>query len=492
MSVRPAAVVVLAAGEGTRMKSAVPKVLHELGGRSLVAHAVAAAQALDPVHLAVVIGHGREQVEAHLGQVAPGVTVAVQDRQLGTGHAVGCALDKLPDLDGVVVVTYGDVPLLTGATLRGLVDRHVADGNGVTVQTAELENPAGYGRVVRDAGGGILGIVEQKDASAAVQEIREINSGIYAFDANVLREGLARLTTNNAQRELYLTDVVAIARTDGRGVGAHRTGDGWQTEGVNDRAQLAAIGRELNRRLLDDWMRAGVSVVDPATTWVDVTVRLGRDVVLRPGVQLLGDTRVDDGAEVGPDCTLTDCSVGSAAHVVRTHAVRAEIGPECVVGPFTYLRPGTRLARRAKAGAYVEIKASNVGEGSKVPHLSYVGDAEIGTGVNIGAATVVVNYDGVAKHRTVIGDHAFIGCDTMLVAPVTVGDGAHTAAGSVITDDVPPGAMAVARQRQRNVEGWVERKRAGTAAARAAARAREEQTGGEHGGTAGGGEGSQP
>jgi len=492
VTVRPAAVVVLAAGEGTRMKSAVPKVLHELGGRSLVAHAVAAAQGLDPAHLAVVVGHGRDQVRAHLDRVTPGVTVVVQDRQLGTGHAVSCALENLPELDGVVVVTYGDVPLLTAGTLRDLVDRHSADGNGVTVLTAELEDPAGYGRVLRDAGGGILGIVEQKDASATVQQIREINSGIYAFDARVLRDGLARLTTDNAQGELYLTDVVAIARTDGRGVGAHRTGDAWQTQGVNDRAQLAVLGRELNRRVLDGWMRAGVSVVDPATTWVDVTVQLGRDVVLRPGVQLHGSTRVDDGAEVGPDSTITDCSVGAGAHVVRTHAVEAEIGPECAVGPFTYLRPGARLARRAKAGAFVEIKASSVGEGSKVPHLSYVGDAEIGTGVNIGAATVVVNYDGVAKHRTIIGDHAFVGCDTMLVAPVTVGDGAHTAAGSVITDDVPPGAMAVARQRQRNVEGWVERKRAGTAAAKAAARAREGQTRDEDGGTAGGGEGSPP
>lgn len=496
MSARPAAVVVLAAGEGTRMKSSVPKVLHEMGGRTLVGHAVAAARALDPVHLVVVVGYGRDQVTPHLAQVAPAVTVAVQEHQLGTGHAVSCALESLPELDGVVVVTYGDVPLLTGDTLRDLVDLHVEDGNGVTVLTAEVENPSGYGRVVRDASGGILGIVEHKDASGAVQQIREINSGIYAFDAAVLRDGLARLTTDNAQGELYLTDVVAIARTDGRGVGAHRTADAVQTEGVNDRVQLAALGRELNRRILDDWMRAGVSVVDPATTWVDVSVQLGRDVVLRPGVQLQGATRVDDGAEVGPDSTITDCIVGAGASVVRTHATGAEIGPECIVGPFTFLRPGTRLARKAKAGAYVEIKASTVGEGSKVPHLSYVGDAEIGTGVNIGAATVVVNYDGVAKHRTVVGDHVFIGCDTMLVAPVTVGDGANTAAGSVITDDVPPGAMAVARARQRNVEGWVERRRAGTPAADAAARARAGQTGadgtGDDGGTAGGGEGSQP
>jgi bifunctional UDP-N-acetylglucosamine pyrophosphorylase / glucosamine-1-phosphate N-acetyltransferase len=476
VTARPAAVVVLAAGEGTRMKSSTPKVLHEIGGRSLIGHAVAAAEALEPEHLVVVVGYGRDQVSEHLAAVAPRVTTTVQDRQLGTGHAVGCALESLPELDGVVVVTYGDVPLLAGDTLRELVDRHVDDGNGVTVLTAEVDDPTGYGRVVRAADGGVLGIVEQKDATADLLGIREINSGIYAFDAAVLRDGLTRLTTDNAQGELYLTDLVEIARTDGRSVGAFQTRDGWQTEGVNDRVQLAAIRHELNRRILERWMRDGVTVVDPETTWVDVTVELGRDVVLRPGVQLHGDTHVDEGAEIGPDSTLVDCTVGAGASVVRTHATGAEIGPECVIGPFTYLRPGTRLARAAKAGAHVEIKASTVGEGSKVPHLSYVGDAEIGVGSNIGAATVVVNYDGEAKHRTVIGDHVRIGSDTMLVAPVTVGDGAYTAAGSVITNDVPPGAMAVARGRQRNVEGWVERKRPGSKAARAAAIAQSRQT----------------
>jgi bifunctional UDP-N-acetylglucosamine pyrophosphorylase / glucosamine-1-phosphate N-acetyltransferase len=481
VSARLAAVIVLAAGEGTRMKSSIPKVLHEIGGRTLVGHAVVCAQALQPEHLAVVVGHGRDQVTEHLAAVAPDVTTVVQEQQLGTGHAVRCALEALPQLDGVVVVTYGDVPLLTGDTLRELVELHVADANAVTVLTAQVDRPAGYGRIIRDADGGIMGIVEEKDASDEVRRIREINSGIYAFDAGVLRDGLARLTADNAQGELYLTDLVSLARTDGRGVGVFRTDDAWQTEGVNDRVQLAAMRRELNRRVLDDWMRAGVTVVDPETTWVDVTVQLGRDVLLRPGVQLHGVTRIYDGAEVGPDSTLADCTVGAGASVVRTHATGAEIGPECTVGPFTYLRPGTRLARKAKAGAYVEIKASSVGEGSKVPHLSYVGDAEIGVGSNIGAATVVVNYDGQSKHRTVVGDHVRIGSDTMLVAPVTVGDGAYTAAGSVITQDVPPGAMAVARGRQRNVEGWVERKRPGSEAAAAAARAQSGQTEGDAG-----------
>jgi bifunctional UDP-N-acetylglucosamine pyrophosphorylase / glucosamine-1-phosphate N-acetyltransferase len=477
VSTSPAAVVVLAAGEGTRMKSAIPKVLHELGGRSLIGHAVAAAAELDPGYLAVVVGHGREQVTAHLADLEPKVTTAVQDEQLGTGHAVSCALAALPDLDGVVMVTYGDVPLLTADTLRELMDLHVADGNGATVLTANLNDPKQYGRIVRDADGGVLGIVEYKDATDDVLQIHEINSGIYAFDAEVLRAGLARLTSENAQRELYLTDVLGIARANGRRVGALQTADVWQTEGVNDRVQLAALGRELNNRLLERWMRDGVTVVDPATVWVDVTVELGQDVVLRPGVQLHGQTRVAAGAELGPDTTLTDCQVGERATVVRTHATSAEIGPEAVVGPYTYLRPGARLGPRAKAGAHVEIKASTLGEGAKVPHLSYVGDADIGAGANIGAATVVVNYDGVAKHRTVVGDHARVGSDTMLVAPVNVGDGAYTAAGSVITDDVPPGAIGVARGRQRNIEGWVERKRPGTPAAEAARRAQARHTG---------------
>jgi bifunctional UDP-N-acetylglucosamine pyrophosphorylase/glucosamine-1-phosphate N-acetyltransferase len=467
------------------MKSDIPKVLHELCGRSLIGHAVAAAAALEPDHLTVVVGHGRELVVAHLAEVAPNATTAVQEEQLGTGHAVSCALESLPELDGVVVVTYGDVPLLTTETLNQLVDVHVADDNAVTVLTATLDDPQHYGRIVRGGDGTVLGIVEFKDASEEVRSIREINSGIYAFDAKVLRDGLSQLTTDNAQGELYLTDVLGIARESGRRVGALQTDDAWQTEGVNDRVQLAAMRRELNRRVLEHWMRAGVTVVDPATVWVDVTVEVGRDVTLCPGVQLHGRTKVAAGAEIGPETTLTDCVVGERATVVRTHATGADIGPEATVGPYTYLRPGTRLGPRSKAGAHVEIKASTVGEGAKVPHLSYVGDAEIGEGANIGAATVVVNYDGVEKHRTVVGDHARVGSDTMLVAPVTVGDGAYTAAGSVITDDVPPGAMGVARGRQRNIEGWVERKRPGTPAAEAARRATARQTGDERPGNEG-------
>ena len=471
---RPAAVVVLAAGEGTRMKSSTPKVLHEIADRSLVGHALTAARGVAPQHLVVVVRHDRDRVAAHVQQVDPQALIADQDDVPGTGRAVQCGLEVLPDpLTGTVVVTYGDVPLLQPDTLAELVAAHEGGGHAVTVVTAEVDDPTGYGRVLRDADGAVRGIVEQKDADERERDVREINSGIYAFDARVLAQALPHVGRDNAQGEMYLTDVLALARQDGGRVAAHRIADVWQTEGVNDRVQLARMGAELNRRLLHAHMRAGVTVVDPGTTWVGAEVRLGRDVTLLPGTQLHGTTVVEDGASVGPDTTLTDVVVGEGASVVRSHGSESEIGAGATVGPFSYLRPGTRLGAKGKIGAYVETKNATIGTGSKVPHLSYVGDAEIGEGANIGAATVFVNYDGIAKHRTVVGDHARVGSDTMLVAPVVIGDGAYTAAGSVITDDVPAGAMAVARGQQRNIEGWVERRRSGSPAAQAARRARE-------------------
>lgn len=469
MNTRPAAVIVLAAGEGTRMRSAIPKVLHEVGGRTLIGHAIAAAESLEPEVLAVVVGHGRDQVTEHLTAVAPSARIAVQDKQLGTGHAVACALDDLPELAGTVVVTYGDVPLLAVDTLRELIGQHDAAGNAVTVLTAVLADPQEYGRIVRDERGDVAAIVEFKDASPKEQAIREINSGIYAFDAAFLREGLARLDTDNAQGELYLTDLVGIARADGRGVGGHETADRWQTEGVNDRVQLAAIGRELNRRVTQAWMRAGVTIIDPETTWVDVTVELAPDVVLRPGTQLHGTTTVAERAQIGPDTTLSDCAVGSGATVIRAHADGAQIGSDANVGPYARLRPGTVIATRGKVGTFVETKNSTIGRGAKVPHLTYVGDATIGEGANIGAGTIFVNYDGIAKHHTTVGRGSFVGSNSSLVAPVDVADGAYIAAGSAVTDAVEPGEIAVARAKQRNIAGWVARKRPGTRTANAAA-----------------------
>ncbi|MEU6269401.1 bifunctional UDP-N-acetylglucosamine diphosphorylase/glucosamine-1-phosphate N-acetyltransferase GlmU [Saccharopolyspora shandongensis] len=468
--------VVLAAGEGTRMRSATPKVLHRLAGRPLVEHAVRAAAGLDPDSLVVVLGHGRDAVAEHLTGLADAldrpVITAVQEEQLGTGHAVSCGLSGLPaGLTGTVLVSYGDVPLLDSEALRALLSEHREAGNAVTVLTAVVDEPTGYGRMLRDADGRVTGIVEQKDATPEQAAITEINSGVYAFDAEVLADALKRLSTDNAQGELYLTDVLSIARGDGRPVGALVCSDPWLVEGVNDRVQLARLGAELNRRLLLRWMRAGVTITDPNSVWLDADVELDRDVLLEPGVQLRGGTKVGEGAVVGPDTTLTGCVIHPGASVVRTHGEGAEIGPDAKVGPFAFLRPGTRLGTKGKIGTFVETKNAAIGDGTKVPHLSYVGDATIGERSNIGAATVFVNYDGVAKHHTVIGSHARTGADNMFVAPVEIGDGAYTAAGSVITQDVPPGAMAVARGKQRNIEGWVAKRRPGTAADQAAQQA---------------------
>ncbi len=472
----PAAVIVLAAGEGTRMKSRTSKVLHALAGRSMLGHVLAAAEALAPRRTLVVVGHRREQVIEHLRQVAPGAVPVVQEEQGGTGHAVRMVYERTGPLEGTVVVTNGDHPLLTGETLRALVAAHESEGNAVTVLSTDVPDPTGYGRVLRGPDGSVTGIVEHKDATEEQRLITEMNVGMYAFDGVLLDGALKRLTTDNAGGEEYLTDVVGIARADGHRVGAYKVADWIETQGVNDRVQLAAARRRLNDRILERLMRDGVTVVDPLTTWVDVQVEIERDVVLHPNVHLRGATVIREGAEIGPNATLTDTSVGEDAVIIEAVAVGAEVGPQAGVGPYAYLRPGAKLARKAKAGTYVEIKNSEVGEGSKVPHLTYVGDATIGEGSNIGAGCVFVNYDGVAKHRTTVGDHARVGSDNMLVAPVTVGDGAYTAAGSVIIKDVPPGAMAVARGQQRNVEGWVERKRAGTPAAEAAKRARENNT----------------
>jgi bifunctional UDP-N-acetylglucosamine pyrophosphorylase/glucosamine-1-phosphate N-acetyltransferase len=470
---RPAAVVVLAAGEGTRMKSSIPKVLHPVGGRTLVHHAAAAAGALEPDHLVVVVGHGRDEVTAHLAEVAPKAAAVVQEDQLGTGHATQVALEALPPLEGTVVVTYGDVPLLTADVLRGLLDAHTAQGNAVTMLTAHLDDPTGYGRVLRGADGAVVAIVEQKDATAEQAEIREINSGVYAFDADALRAGLARLDTDNSQGELYLTDVVGHAVAAGSRVGAVPVTDRWVVEGANDRVQLAAIHRELNRRTVERLMRAGVAVVDPATTWVDADVTVEPDAVLEPNTLLRGATRVAAGATVGPNCLLVDTEVGEGAQVVNTTSYGAVVGPDATVGPYTFLRPGTRLGRGARAGGFVEMKAADVGDGAKVPHLSYVGDATIGEGTNIGAGTIFANYDGVSKSHTDVGRHTFVGSDSVLVAPLEIADGAYVAAGSTVTGRVGPGELAVARGKQRNIAGWVARRRAGTRTAQAAQTAAE-------------------
>ncbi|MGI8721363.1 MAG: bifunctional UDP-N-acetylglucosamine diphosphorylase/glucosamine-1-phosphate N-acetyltransferase GlmU [Geodermatophilaceae bacterium] len=461
------AVVVLAAGIGSRMASATPKVLHEIGGRSLLGHVLAAAQPLRADQHLVVVGAGRELVAEHLAGIAPEAETVVQEDQLGSGHATALALEHVR-APGPVLILNGDVPLLTPDTLAELVATHSSAQAALTVLTARVDDARGLGRILRDTTGAPVGIVEDRDADPDQLGIDEVNAGAYIADAAALASALERLPTSNAQGEQYLTDAVALFVSDGNAVAAHMAADPSDVLGCNDRIELAARGRTLNDRVLRRHMSAGVTIIDPATTWIDVAVEIGRDVRLLPGTQLHGSTSIAEGAILGPDTTLTDCTVGERATVVRTHGTEAVIGPGASVGPYTYLRPGTRLGPAAKAGAFVEIKNAEVGEGSKIPHLSYIGDATIGEHSNIGAATVFVNYDGIAKHRTTIGSHARTGADNMFVAPVSVGDGAYTAAGSVITEDVPPGAMGVSRARQRNIAGWVRLRRPGTPAAEAA------------------------
>ena len=450
------------------MKSATPKVLHEICGRSLVGHVLAAARELDPENLVVVVGHAREHVVAHLGEIDPGVRTAVQAEQNGTGHAVRMALEELGGgVDGTVVVVCGDTPLLTGETLTALAATHSGDGNAVTVLTAEVPDATGYGRIVRDgASGAVTAIVEHKDATESQRAIREINSGVFAFDGQLLADALGKVRTDNSQGEEYLTDVLGILREAGHRVGASVAADHREIAGINNRVQLSEARRILNDRLLTAAMLSGVTVIDPATTWVDVTVQ--------PGTQLQGDTHLGEGADVGPNTRLKDTRVGAGARVDNTVSNGAVVGAHASVGPYAYLRPGTRLGAKGKIGTYVETKNASIGEGTKIPHLSYVGDATIGEQTNIGAASVFVNYDGKDKHHTTVGSHCRTGSDNMFVAPVTIGDGAYTAAGSVITKDVPPGSLAVARGQQRNIAGWVARKRPGSAAAQAAQAAAQE------------------
>jgi len=460
------------------MKSDRQKTLHEIGGRSLLSHSLHAAAGVHPNHLVAVVGHQRDQVAPAVEQIAEQMHVeirqAIQEEQNGTGHAVQVGLSAIPDFDGTVVVTNGDVPLLTPETLQALVEKHEAEHAAVTVLSLEFDNPTGYGRIIRGEAGDVLEIVEEKDATDEQRAIREVNSGVFAFDGKVLRDALTRVTPDNAQGEFYITDVLSIARGDGLRVTAFTAPDARELAGVNDRVQLAEAGKELNRRLVEKAMRGGATVIDPDTTWIGVEVEIGRDVVIHPNTQLWGSTVIGDGAEIGPDTTLTDMEVGARATVVRTQGELGVIGEEATVGPFTYIRPGTELGARGKLGGFVESKNAKIGEGSKVPHLTYIGDATVGKHSNIGASSVFANYDGVNKHHTTIGDYCRTGSDTMFVAPVNIGDGAYTGAGTVVTEDVPAGALAIKEGRQRNIEGWVENRRPGTDAAEAAKNAKRE------------------
>lgn len=445
--------VVLAAGQGTRMRSATPKVLHDLCGRPLVDWPVAAARAAGG-RVVVVDGPGGALAEHFAGQ--EDVAVAVQPQPDGTAGAVAAAADLLP-ADAPVIVLAGDVPLVTGEALRELLDAHAGSDAAATIATMRLADPSGYGRIVRGDHGDVERVVETKvpgDATAGELLIDEVNTGIIAFDGAALREALPQVGAHTAQGERYLPDVLPVLRAAGARVAPHEVADPDLALGVNDRRQLAQVRAIAQQRIFDRLAASGVTIVAPQATSIDVGVEVGEDTVVEPGAVLRGATRVGARCHVGPHTTLIDTRAGDDVTIRHTYAQDAELHDRVTVGPFAYLRPGTVLREGSKVGTYVEIKNSDIGPGAKVPHLSYVGDADVGEQTNLGAGTITANYDGRNKHRTTIGARVHGGVDTSFVAPVTIGDDAWTAAGSVVTNDVPPGALAVARERQRNIEGY--------------------------------------
>lgn len=463
------AVVILAAGQGTRMKSALPKVLHKIGGRSLIAHVLDTAAGLQPASIISVVRHERDSVAAAIVDHAPHTVIVDQDEIPGTGRAVELALMALPkQFDGSVVVLSGDVPLIDAATLGELIMGHQQNNRAMTLLSAVLDDPTGLGRIIRDETGSMIGIVEEKDANEAQRAITEINGGIYVFAKFALEEALRNIGTNNAQGEKYLTDAASMILAAGGHVEAITADDAWLIAGVNDREQLSAAGRELNRRIIRAHQLAGVTVRDPETTWIDADVTIEPDVELLPGTFLHGATAISRGAVIGPDTTLIDCEVGEDAHIRRSEATLAVFAAHSEIGPFSYVRPGTELGEAGKIGAFVETKNAKIGEGSKIPHLSYVGDATIGNESNVGAGTIVANYDGVQKHHTMVGDAVRIGSKNVLVSPVTIEDGAYTAAGTIVRKDVPSGSLAMNVAPQRNLEGWVAEHRPGTTSAQRA------------------------
>jgi bifunctional UDP-N-acetylglucosamine pyrophosphorylase/glucosamine-1-phosphate N-acetyltransferase len=450
-------VVILAAGEGTRMRSAVPKVLHPLCGRPLVAWPIEAARAAG-AGTVVVVDNPKRRLQDHLPE---GVETAIQDEPKGTGDAVAAAAGHI-DPDATVVVINGDVPLLTAQAIQGLIEAHEAAGAAATMATMEPDDPGSYGRVIRGADGNIERVVEAKpgegDATEEELAIREVNTGVYAFKGRALLDALGRLSSDNAQGEAYLPDVLPAIRETGETVAGHPIGDPILTHGVDDRVDLAFATAQLQRRILEDHMRAGVTVVNPQATTIEAGARIGKDTVIEPGTTIRGATTIGERATIGPHTTLIDATLGDDVTVLHSHLNQARVDDNATVGPFAYLRPGAHLHHHAKAGTFVEIKNSEIGAGSKVPHLSYLGDTDVGENSNVAAGNITANYDGRNKHRTTIGSGVRTSVDTMFVAPVTVGDGAFTAAGSVITDDVPPGALGIARARQTNIEGYAERK----------------------------------
>ena len=450
------AAIILAAGEGTRMRSNKPKVLHTFAGKTFLKRVMDAVNALEPATLAVVVRFQGERVAEAARSYDERVVVVPQDEIPGTGRAVQCAMAQLTadgPIEGPVLIAASDMPLLDADTLERLTAFHNESGNGATVLTTILDDPTGYGRIIRDSEGGMLRIVEQKDANSSELAVHEVNTSVYVFDAGVLTRAIADLDADNAQGEFYLTDALETAKREGR-VGAFAAPDPLSVEGVNDRVQLASLAKAHNRRVCERWMREGVTILDPDTTWIEDEVEIGRDAVVLPGCFLQGRSVIGEEAVVGPDTTLIDARVDEGAVVERSRVQESHIGARANIGPWTYLRPGNEFGEGSKAGAFVEMKKAHIGAGTKVPHLSYIGDAELGDHTNVGGGTITANYDGVHKHRTSIGAGCHVGAGNLFVAPVRVGDDVTTGAGSVVRHDVPDGSMAYSENTQHTVEGW--------------------------------------
>ena len=446
--------VILAAGRGTRMKSKLPKVLHIINGKPMVKYAVEACRGVGIDRPLLIIGDGREQVREAMGD---SVDYAEQLVQSGTGHAVQMALPSLPE-SGSLLVLCGDTPLLRAATLEALLQRHIDEGASCTLLSAVVDNPAGYGRICRDAGRNIVRIAEQKDATAEERAIKEINTGVYCFDISFLRRGIGKLKNNNAQGEYYLTDVPSLIRAEGGKIASLMLADGIsEVMGVNDREQLAVAASFLRARKLRQLMLQGVTIVNPNSVYIEDGVTVGADTVIEPNTILRGSTVVGEDCLIGPSSDISDSVIGDGSTVAYSVLVGVTAAAKAIIGPFSYMRPGTELAENVKVGGFVETKKAIVGKGSKIPHLSYVGDTEIGENVNVGCGTITCNYDGYDKYKTIIGDEVFIGSNVNLIAPIVIGNRSFVAAGSTVSEDVPEGALGVGRGKQRNIEGWADK-----------------------------------
>lgn len=450
--------IIMAAGKGKRMNSSIPKVLHKVAGKPMIEHILNIPFQLNASPIVVVIGHNGEEVERFLATLQKKTEVVWQDKLLGTGDAVKRALPFVKNRSEHVLVLCGDTPLLTLQTVRHLVESHFERKPACTVLTAKIDNPAGYGRVVRDEDGFVVRVVEDVDATNEEKQIKEVNAGVYVFDINLLEEGLDNLSSSNNQKEYYLPEVISYFVKKGYRVDAVKAKNAEEIRGVNSRTELYLANKAFFIRKAYELMEAGVTIIDPQNTYIEADVLIGKDTIIYPNTYIQGFTVIGSNCEIGPNSFIRDCKIGDEVIFVGSYAVESEVSDQTRVGPFAYLRPGTKVGKHAKVGTFVELKNARVGDFSKVPHLSYIGDADIGQNVNIGAGTITCNYDGIKKHKTIIEDEAFVGSDTIMVAPLKVGKGAYTAAGSVLTEDVPPYSLGIARTRQENKEGWVKRK----------------------------------